>query len=122
MITLTSKQSRRVNALIRRECCNYDNGNCVLLDDGDPCVCPQIITYSHIICKWFRKAVLPLDKELYIELTKPKNAKKCAFCGAEFTAPTRKFKYCDKCRKIVLRKQKAEYQRKKRLERGKYGC
>ncbi len=63
-IPLTPKQSRRVNALIRRECCNYDNGICILLD----CVCPQTITYSHIICKWFKTAVLPLDKELYIQL------------------------------------------------------
>ena len=67
-IPLTPKQSRRVNALVRRECCNYDNGICILLD----CVCPQTITYSHIICKWFKTAVLPLDKELYIFLIKPK--------------------------------------------------
>ena len=116
-IPLTPKQSRRVNALIRRECCNYDNGVCILLD----CVCPQTITYSHVICKWFKTAVLPLDEGLHTELMKPKNTKVCAVCGAEFTAPTQKFKYCDKCRKIVLRKQKAEYQRKKRLESGKLG-
>ena len=116
-IPLTSKQSRSVNALVRRECCNYDNGNCILLD----CTCPQTITYSHIICKWFKTAVLPLDKDLYIELMKPKNTRVCAVCGVEFTASSRKFKYCENCRKIVLRKQKAEYQRKKRLERGKLG-
>ena len=67
IIRLEPKQSRRVNALVRRECCNYDNGNCILLD----CTCPQTITYSHIICKWFKTAVLPLDKELHIELMKP---------------------------------------------------
>ena len=65
-IPLTPKQSRSVNALVRRECCNYDNGDCILLD----CTCPQTITYSHIICKWFKTAVLPLDKELYIQLAK----------------------------------------------------
>ena len=72
-IDLTPKQSRKVNALIKRLCCNYDNGNCIRLDDGDPCVCVQCITYSHIICKWFRIAVLPADKDLYIELAKPKH-------------------------------------------------
>lgn len=71
IIRLEPKQSRRVNALVRRECCNYDNGNCILLD----CTCPQTITYSHIICKWFKTAVLPLDKELHIELMKPKKHK-----------------------------------------------
>ena len=66
-----------LNALIKRLCCNYDNGNCIRLDNGDPCVCVQCITYSHIICKWFRIAVLPADKDLYIELAKPKNSKSC---------------------------------------------
>ena len=77
IIRLEPKQSRRVNALVRRECCNYDNGNCILLD----CTCPQTITYSHIICKWFKTAVLPLDKELHIELMKPKNTRVCTVCG-----------------------------------------
>ena len=54
---LTPPQSRKVNALVRRTCCNYDNGNCILLDDGDECVCPQLISYS-LLCKWFRAAVL----------------------------------------------------------------
>ena len=60
---LTPPQSRKVNALVRRTCCNYDNGNCILLDDGDECVCPQLISYS-LLCKWFRVAVLPADRLL----------------------------------------------------------
>ena len=28
-------------------------GNCLLLDNGEECICPQSITYS-LICKWFR--------------------------------------------------------------------
>ena len=64
---LTPPQSRKVNAIVRRTCCNCDNGNCILLDDGDYCVCPQLISYS-LLCKWFRIAVLPADKELYAEL------------------------------------------------------
>ena len=43
------------------ECCNYDNGNCILLNNGEPCVCVQSISYS-LICRWFRIAVLPLDE------------------------------------------------------------
>lgn len=38
---LTPPQSRKVNTLVRRTCCNCDNGNGILLDDGDYCVCPQ---------------------------------------------------------------------------------
>ena len=55
---LTPPQSRKVNALVRRTCCNYDNGNCILLDDGDECVCPQLISYS-LLCKWFRLRCFP---------------------------------------------------------------
>lgn len=113
-IDLTPKQSRKVNALIKRLCCNYDNGNCIRLDDGDPCVCVQCITYSHIICKWFRIAVLPADKDLYIELAKPKNTRTCQNCRKPYEAANNKFKYCPVCRKIVIRKQKANYIRKRR--------
>ena len=46
---LSPPQSRKVNSLVRRECCNCDNGHCILLDDGDECVCPQLISYS-LLC------------------------------------------------------------------------
>ena len=29
-------QRKQANALIRRECCNYEDGICMLLDDGIP--------------------------------------------------------------------------------------
>lgn len=32
------------------ECCNYDNGNCIVLDNGEPCVCVQSISYS-LLCR-----------------------------------------------------------------------
>ena len=64
---LSPRQSRKVNTLVKKECCNCENGNCILLDDGDTCVCPQLISYS-LLCKWFRIAVLPLDKLLFAEL------------------------------------------------------
>ncbi|MBH8199197.1 cysteine-rich VLP protein, partial [Clostridioides difficile] len=43
---LTPPQSRKVNSLVKKECCNCDNGHCILLDDGEECVCPQLISYS----------------------------------------------------------------------------
>jgi hypothetical protein len=42
---LTPEQRIRAGALIRQECCNYDDGNCIALDDGDECVCVQSISY-----------------------------------------------------------------------------
>ena len=110
---LTPPQSRRVNALVRRECCNYDGGNCILLDDGETCVCPQTISYS-LLCRWFKAAVLPLDKELYAELFKAGDMRRCAVCGAAFASSSNSVKYCPDCRKRITRKQAAERMRKKR--------
>ena len=44
-------QYRAARRLVH-ECCNYDNGNCILLDNGEPCVCVQSISYS-LLCRWF---------------------------------------------------------------------
>lgn len=79
---MTPGQRRKANALIRKICCNYDNGNCIALDDGEECVCVQSISYS-LLCKWFVNAVLPADKALYAEVMGQK-VKRCAECGAAF--------------------------------------
>lgn len=79
-IKLPPSQRRRCNRLIKRLCANYDDGNCLLLDDGEPCVCPQTISYS-LLCRYFRNAVLPADKELYAEIFKQRTYR-CAECGA----------------------------------------
>ena len=89
------------------------NGNCILLDDGDTCVCPQLISYS-LLCKWFRIAVLPLDKLLYAELYQTEDRKKCTVCGAFFASTSNSVKYCPDCRKRITRRQAAERMRKRR--------
>ncbi len=61
---------RRVNKLVKELCSCYDNGNCILLDDGEPHKCVQIISCSGIYCNYFKKAVLPADKELYAQIKK----------------------------------------------------
>lgn len=68
------RQYRRVRRLVH-ECCNYIDGNCIALDDGEECVCVQSISYS-LLCRWFRTAVLPQDKELETALFHRLNAKK----------------------------------------------
>lgn len=110
---LTPPQVRRVKALVRRECCNCDNGHCLLLDDGEECVCPQLISYS-LLCKWFRAAVLPLDQELCAELFQPENKKRCLICNAPFASSSNSVKYCPECRARVQRQQAAERKRKQR--------
>ena len=110
---LTPPQSRKVNALVRRTCCNYDSGNCILLDDGDTCVCPQLISYS-LLCKWFRIAVLPADTELYAELYHAEDMRRCSVCGAPFSSSSNRAIYCPDCRKRITRRQTAERMRKMR--------
>ena len=84
---MTYQQYRTVRRLVR-ECCNYDCGNCLLLDDGEECICPQSITYS-LICKWFRAAVLPLDAGLCAVLFPPPTARRrrCRECGGHLPRP-----------------------------------
>ena len=85
----------------------------MLLDDGEECVCPQLISYS-LLCKWFQTAVLPLDRELHAELLKNEDMRRCTVCGAAFASSSNHAKYCPDCRKRITRKQAAERMRKKR--------
>ena len=43
---MTPQQRQKAVKLIRTICCNYDDGNCLLLDRGEEVVCPQSISYS----------------------------------------------------------------------------
>ena len=70
VLKITPKQSDKVNRLIRNLCCNYENGNCLLLDDGEPCCCIQEISCYGIYCNYFLKAVLPAYKKLWDEIKK----------------------------------------------------
>ena len=82
---MTPAQRKQAASLIRRECCCCEDGNCIVLDDGDTCTCPQTISFS-VCCKWFRWAVLPLDGTLEAEIFRDKDLKRCAVCGGVFKA------------------------------------
>ena len=79
---LTPAQRARCNRLIRRLCANYDGGNCMPLDDGEGCVCVQMISYS-LLCKYFRRAVLPADKVLCADIYRQRT-RRCDRCGRPF--------------------------------------
>ena len=105
--------SRNSDSMADRRGTGEANGNCILLDDGDECVCPQLISYS-LLCKWFRVAVLPADRLLYAELYQTGDKKKCTECGAFFASTSNSVKYCPVCRKRITRRQAAERMRKRR--------
>lgn len=93
---------------LTRECCNNVGGNCLLLDDGEECICVQSISYS-LLCRWFWAAVLPLDAVLCAEITKGHDhLKRCCECGASFTPKSNRAKYCPACAKKMRRQREAE--------------
>lgn len=117
---MTTKQHREAVKLIRRRCCNCDHGNCLLLDDGDEVVCPQTLTHS-VCCTYFRHVLLhePEAQALYAALFNKDDLRRCVRCGKSYASHGNRAKYCDGCKLIVQREQKAEYARKRRAERRK---
>ena len=106
-------QRKQANALIRREYCNCEGGNCIALDNGDIYTCPQMISFS-VCCKWFRWAVLPLSGTLEAEIYRDKDLKRCAVCSGVFIAKSNRVKYCPDCAARVHRRQKTESEQKRR--------
>ena len=105
---LTPGQARSVRSLTKR-CCNYMQGDC-LLQDG---VCPQFISRS-LICRWFRRAVLPEQPKLERAILSPGQLHRCEVCGRGFLTRSGKAKYCRECAAKVHRRQKSESARKRR--------
>ena len=103
------EQRKQAKALIRESCCNYEDGNCILLDN----LCAQMIS-SSLCCRWFRRAVLPQDALLENSLTGSAEAKRCAVCGKLFVPNSNRAKYCPDCARSVHRRQKTESERRRR--------
>ena len=76
MMKITPKQVERVHRLVRELCANCDeDGNCILLDDGEAHRCVQLISIYGIYCNYFKEAVLPSDRELYEQIKKINKSK-----------------------------------------------
>lgn len=84
VIKITPKQSKQINALVRKLCCNYVDGSCLLLDDGEEHACVQCISRYGIYCNYFKNAVLPADRELFAEIMQPSRQKRCQICKSYF--------------------------------------
>lgn len=111
---MSEEQARRVKKLIRRLCANHDGGYCLLLDDGDPCVCPQSITNA-LVCRYFKAAVLPADLELCGAVMGVKPSKRCRICGAPVAASSNAVKYCPRCARQERRRRDVERKRNRAL-------
>ena len=80
------------------------------LPDG---ACPQSISRS-LLCRWFRRAVLPRQPKLEQAILSPKKLRRCAVCGTGILARSGRAKYCPACAAAVHRQQKAKSARKRR--------
>ena len=97
LFRLTPGQLRNVRGLTKR-CCNFLDGNCLLLDG----VCPQHISRS-LLCRWFRRAVLPQQPKLEQAILSPQKLRRCEVCGTGILARSGRAKYCPACAKDVGR-------------------
>ena len=113
-ICFNSTQRKQAVSLIRNECANYVNGECLLLDYRS---CPQAIT-GHVCCKYFRDVLLSdkhglsLKSELYPD---SENLKSCTVCGKAYRSKSGRSKYCPDCAKKVKNRQTLECIQNKRL-------
>ncbi len=110
LMRMDDRQFHRAKRLIRQLCANYDGGNCLPLDDGDACPCPQLITRT-LICKYFRAAVLPSDRALWAEIMAGRPVKSCRVCGAPVFSPSNAAKYCPACAARERRRRDRERKR-----------
>lgn len=113
----TAEEIKKVKRLIKDECCNYENGNCILLDDGEEHTCPQFVS-RHLCCRWFYKNVLPMKSELCLALESlPKGVARCPKCDRLFRKVSNRRLYCEPCAKQTKKRQKADYMIRKRREK-----
>ena len=121
IVRITPKQSRKVNALVKNLCCNYVDGNCLLLDDGEEHSCVQCISRYGIYCNYFKNAVLPADESLFAEIMTPANQKRCQLCRVNLIPRANNQRYCSDCASFQKRLKAAERQRRKRAAKSKAG-
>ena len=76
MLKTTPSEVEAIRHIIETHCANCDeDGNCILLDDGETHRCVQRICMHGIHCNYFKDAVLPAFKTLHEEIMKHNNLK-----------------------------------------------
>ena len=116
---LTREEKREIKNLVVGTCANYDRQyGCLPLDYGRCYMIDKCWTGAY--CKYFRKAILPLNPALEASLTdsgRISSEKICPVCGAVYF-PTTSQAYCsDACRIKGQREDNRKRQRKRRQKR-----
>ena len=115
---MTPSQLAHARKLIRIECAAFDpdHNECLILDDGGGCACPQYISYS-MMCYHFRDAILPLDPDMEEALLGKGKTKHCLRCGKTFIPGSNAALYCKECVKLRKREEARERMFRKRHQK-----
>ncbi len=70
VLKIKANQVDRIHRLVREQCANCIDDNCLLLDDGEEHKCVQFLCISGIYCNYFKEAVLPAETKLYEQIRK----------------------------------------------------
>lgn len=109
---LTPAQRRKVQALVR-DCCNFDNGRCLMMDGP----CAQAAS-GVLCCRWFRWAILedPANAVLKAEIFQDGEAvKRCVICGKTFVPKSNRATYCRACSKKIRKEKDKDRKRAARM-------
>jgi hypothetical protein len=119
---LTREELRDMKRLAADECANYDRQYGCLLLDGKCYMFYGVAFTCSALCKYYRRAVMPLNPRL-VALFNGENIaehiKCCAVCGKELYSTGNRAKYCEPCGRRVHRRQKNESDRKRRSKTDK---
>ena len=81
----------------------------------------QFSRAKKLLCRYFRAAVLPADRELCEEILGCTLMRHCIICGRPIFRPSNAAKYCVNCAARERRKRDAARKRKRRLDVRKSG-
>ena len=68
VLHITKEQEDEICNLVQKRCANYRKGNCLLLNGLDEGTCVQLLCRNGIFCRYFHKAVLPSEQDLYTQI------------------------------------------------------
>jgi len=96
---LTGRERQAIRRLVKTMCANYDADYGCLPLGGDCYMFYGVAHTNSALCKYFRRAVMPLDRELERIFTggAAPDTKPCAVCGRAFPLNGRQAYCSEKC-------------------------
>jgi hypothetical protein len=123
---LTKAERAQIRELVY-QCANYDRPDRICLLADSMCItldCMRDITRTAAMCKYFRRAVLPLNPVLEARLThsepsNPLEKRVCALCRKEFLPKNNRQQYCsEKCKRQGKKNHDREWRKQQREKAG----